>query len=80
MRTTLNVDDAVLEQLKQLQVKENKSLGQLASELLAQALAQRSLAEEPPPFQWTARPMRARVDVADKQQIAAILDGEAYSE
>lgn len=80
MRTTLNVDDVVLEQLRRLQAKENKSLGQLASELLAQALAQRELGEATPEFEWTARPMRARFDVADKAQIAAILDAEAYSE
>jgi hypothetical protein len=50
-----------------------RSLGALVSRLIRQALAQR-----PPrpasPFRWTARPMRATVDLADKEEVYAILD------
>lgn len=39
MRTTLDIDDPVLRQLRKRQKGSGKSLGQVASELLAQALA-----------------------------------------
>lgn len=38
MRTTLDIDEPVLRELKQLQTKEGKSLGRLVSNLLARAL------------------------------------------
>ena len=38
MRTTLDIDDPVLRELKRLQTKEGKSLGRLVSDLLARAL------------------------------------------
>lgn len=79
MRTTLNVDDAVLAELRELQRTEGKSLGQLASELLAQALARRAQPVEPPPFEWVARSMRPRIDLLDKEQLAAVLDSEDYA-
>jgi hypothetical protein len=46
----------------------------LVSDLLAQVLATRRRASPPPPpppFRWIAKPMRARVDLADKD---ALLD------
>lgn len=39
MRTTIDLDDDILRALKRRQREERKTLGQLASELLAQALA-----------------------------------------
>ena len=73
MRTTLDIDAPVLKELRELQKKEGGTLGSLGSRLIRQALAQR-----PPrpasPFRWTARPMRATVDLADKEEVYAILD------
>ena len=37
MRTTLDIDDPVLRELKELQTREGKSLGRLVSDLLARA-------------------------------------------
>ena len=48
MRTTLDIDDPVLRELKQLQTKEGKSLGRLVSDLLARALKEDSA--PPPPL------------------------------
>jgi len=48
-RTTINLDDPVLADLKRLQRKEGKPLGELASELLASAIAERKHATVPPP-------------------------------
>ena len=74
-RTTVNIDAPVLRDLKRLQKREGKPLGQLISELLAHALGlrrQERVTEEA--FAWTARPMRARVDLADKEAVQAALD------
>ena len=38
MRTTVDIDDPVLKDLKKLQKREGKSLGRLISDLLAQAI------------------------------------------
>lgn len=64
MRTTLDLDDDVLRALKRRQRAERKTLGQLVSELLAQALA-----AEPRPsaeIRWTTADLRPRVDLDDK--------------
>lgn len=75
-RTTLDIDDSVLRKLKQRQRHENKSLGQLASELLARALAAESGTEPLPPLRWTARPLGLKVDLDDKEALRRILDAE----
>jgi len=75
-RTTLNLDDPVLADLKRLQRKEGKPLGELASELLASAIAERKHATVPPlRLQWTSRPMGALIDLYDKEAIFAALEG-----
>lgn len=71
-RTTLNLDPTVLRELKQRGEREGKSLGDLASELLA-----RTLAEDPEerarPFAWRTRAMHARVNLEDRDAVQAIL-------
>jgi hypothetical protein len=72
MRTTLDIDDPILQDLKQLQQREGKSLGRLVSDLLAASLAaRREGPAEPPVFRWTHQAMAARVDLRDKD---AVLD------
>ena len=75
-RTTLNIDDPILRDLKRLQKEEKKSLGRLVSDLLAWAIRTRATTEKdrPPPFSWNSRPMNARVNLADKEAVWAILD------
>ena len=74
MRTTIDIDTPVLKELKRLQKAEGKSLGKLASELLARALAERHRPKVPTEFRWIARPMGARVDLADKEALYRALD------
>jgi hypothetical protein len=76
MRTTIDIDDPILKDLKRLQRREGKSLGRLVSDLLAVALAlqQRSSLPAPPVFKWIARPMHARVDLADKHALLDAMD------
>lgn len=74
-RTTVDLDAAVLRELKRLRKREGKSLGQLISELVAAALAREAAgAAEAPTFSWTARAMRAKVDLEDKEALRAALD------
>jgi len=74
-RTTLNLDEPVLADLKRLQRKEGKSLGDLASELLAVAIAERKRGKaQPVRLKWISRPMTALVDLNDKEAVFAALD------
>ena len=75
MRTTLDIDDPILKELKRLQRREGKSLGRLVSDLLAQALADvRNGQKSAPQFRWIAKPMGARIDLGDKHALLDALD------
>ncbi|MBI4729332.1 MAG: antitoxin [Acidobacteria bacterium] len=74
MRTTVDLDTPILEELKTIARSERKSLGRLISELLAVALAGRERPRPRKALHWTARPMGARVDLDDKEALYAILD------
>jgi hypothetical protein len=74
MRTTLDIDDPILKDLKRLQRREGKSLGRLVSDLLAQALASQRTAPSSPAFAWNAQPMGARIDIADKHALLDAMD------
>lgn len=74
-RTTLNIDTPLLDELKKLKNEENKSLGRLVSDLLAEALARRDREGEPErPFEWTSQEMNPLVDISDKEALWAVLD------
>ncbi len=73
-RTTIDIDAAVLRELKRRQRREGKSLGQLVSELLAASLRSEAW-EEPPPFSWIAKEMGARVDLEDAEAVRRALEG-----
>ena len=75
-RTTLDIDTPILKELKALQKKEKRSLGRVASHLLAEALARRTCRHEKTEFKWTSRAMRARVDLEDKDKLYTLLDDE----
>jgi hypothetical protein len=78
-RTTVNIDLPILRDLKRLQKKQGKSLGRLISDLLAQALA-RLREGKPvasPRMAWTSKPMKARLDLTDKEAVRAALDRDA---
>lgn len=74
MRTTLDIDKPILEELKELQAKEKKSLGQLASELLADALSRRAKSQKRKKFKWISKHLGARIDLDDKEALNEILD------
>jgi mRNA-degrading endonuclease RelE of RelBE toxin-antitoxin system len=76
-RTTVDIDAAVLRDLKRLQKRQGKSLGRLISELVAAALTREKAAEkETSPFRWKARAMGARIDFEDKEAVRAALESD----
>ena len=77
MRTTIDIDDPILREVKAIHEREGRSMGAVVSELLAEALAGRRPLRAKPPFRWTSRPMKALVDLADKDAVYAILDADA---
>lgn len=75
VRTTIDIDDPILKDLKRLQKVERKSLGRLVSELLAQALEQRRAARLPrTSLSWISKPLGARVDLADREAVLDAMD------
>jgi hypothetical protein len=77
-RTTLDLDPSILDELRRRGAREGKSMGALASELLALPLASGSRASEQEPLHWTSRDLGIpRVDLEDKEALHALLDGNA---
>ena len=74
MRTAINIATPVLEELKALRDKEGGSLGEVASSLSAEGLKTRRASGERPELEWDSKPMRARLDLGDKEAVCAILD------
>ena len=76
MRTTIDIDDPILKEIRRLQRREGKSMGRLVSDLLARALdaeARRTPNSEPQ-FNWIAKPMAARVDLGDTHALLDAMD------
>lgn len=80
MRTTLDIDAVVLRDLKRLQQEDERSLGAIASELLAQALrARKTQQPKKRPFKLRSFAMgEMKLDLEDKEAIQALLDEEDY--
>ena len=61
--------------VRNVQKVDGKPLGRLVSELLLEALARRREgASMKADFKWIAKPMKARIDILDKDQLLDILD------
>lgn len=75
-RTTLHIDPSVLRELRSRSARERKSMGQVASELLSEALSEPERgATPPPPVQWTSADLgEPRVDIEDKEALRIALD------
>jgi hypothetical protein len=80
MRTTIDIDDPILKDLKKIQKKQGKSLGRLISDLLAQALGESEapkVSAKPAP-RWISKAMGARVDLADPEALYAAMEREPH--
>lgn len=73
-RTTLDIDKTVLTQVKRLARAQGKTLARVVSELLAIALFDQSRGARPGKLSWKAKPMRARVDLEDKEAVHEALE------
>ena len=76
MRTTIDLDTSVVKELKRRSKSAGKSMGQLASELLATSLQEKERhPAEAAAFEWIARDLgRPLVDLEDKEAVRAVLD------
>jgi plasmid stability protein len=74
-RTTIDLDPAILRELRRRGAREGKSMGQVASELLARAVAEPT--DRPAPdFSWAAADLgRPLVDLEDPEALRRALDG-----
>src|SRR5918992_5169413 len=73
-RTTLDLDASVLSELRRRGQREGKSMGQVASELLAIGMAEG--ADRPvPALQWTRDQLgEPLVDLEDREAVREVLD------
>lgn len=71
----MDIDAPILGELKALQAREGKSMGRLVSDLLARALKDEAVRDRAPSREWIAKPMRARVDLLDKEALYRAMDG-----
>lgn len=71
-RTTLDLDGTVLGELKRVARESGRTIGEVASELLALAL--RRPARDEAKLDWRTRRMRAHVDLEDKEAVLRALE------
>jgi len=76
MRTTIDIDDPILREVKAIHKREGRSIGAIVSELLAEALARRRPSRARPSFRWTSRPIKSLVNLADSETVHAALDAD----
>lgn len=75
-RTTLNIDTTVLRELHRRGKREHKSMGQVASEVLAAGLREPA-SRVVTPLQWPIRHMgRPAIDLEDREALGRMLDRE----
>ena len=75
-RTTIDIDDPILNEIRAIQKREGRSMGKIVSQLLAEALNKQKTSAKQPKLQWVSRPMRSLVDLSDKDEVYRILDRE----
>ncbi|MBE7519698.1 MAG: antitoxin [Thermoflexaceae bacterium] len=77
-RTTLDIDPSVMGEIRVLAARRHKAIGEIVSELLAEALAGVRAGEPActPEFRWSSREMGALVDLEDREAVWAALDRE----
>ncbi len=77
MRTTLDIDKPILDELRRLGKRRKKSLSRIASELLATSLKRENenrKGDSGKTFRWKASSMGARIDIEDKDELYRVLD------
>ena len=80
IRTTVDIDDPISRAVKAIHEKEGRSMGAVVSELLADALTRRRTGRARPAFRWISRPMRALLDLSDRDAVCAVRDRDQSRE
>jgi predicted transcriptional regulator len=78
MRTTVDIDEALLERAKRLALKEKQTLGAVVGEALAAYLGARRQTEKDPPFELIVAGS-ARGRFPSPAEIAAVEEDDARS-
>ncbi len=73
-RTTIDIDNPILKEIKNLQKKDGRSIGKIVSQLLAKALDQHNTTVKAHRLKWASRPMGALLDLSDKDTLYIFLD------
>jgi hypothetical protein len=76
MRTTVDIADPALEDVRRAQERQGKTLGQVVSKLLPGVLAARREAKEPREFRWVAKHLGTGIDLWDKDALWTALNRE----
>ena len=77
MRTTVDIDDPILKDLKKIQQEKGKSLGRLISDLLAQAMGERKSSKaSAKPARWISKAMGARINLSDHDALYSAMEQE----
>jgi hypothetical protein len=74
---TLEIDDAVLSEIRKLAATRNQAFGSVISQLLVEAVTARVLAVEAHPLVWYSQAMGVGVDISDMDALFSVLDQEA---
>ena len=74
MRTTVNIDDRLLEEAKVLAARQHRSLGDVIDDSLRATLAAASVRKEPVVLPISGDPMaKPLVDINDKEALADLM-------
>ena len=74
-RTTIDIENPILTEVKNLQKQDGRSMSKIVSQLLDEALAQRKSKAKASRFKWHSRRMGALIDLSDKDARRKILYG-----
>jgi hypothetical protein len=75
-RTTLSLEPPILKRIKDLCLKEGKSMRKVITELLALGLQAKKAGRDSSvrDIRWHSQPMGAKVDYSDKEDLYRVLD------
>lgn len=74
MKVTIDLAAPIHRELKALSKVRSRSLGEMASQLLAEALSSQKVKKKAKPqLHWISRPMEAKIDLADKEALYRLL-------
>ena len=76
LRTTVDINDPILREVRAIHEREGRSMGAVVSELLTDALARRRARRTRAAWHSTTRAMHARVDLTDKDALYSLLDDD----